>query len=205
MITLPTQEQMKNLPMPKLFEILGTDQKSGLSANEVKSRNSQFGFNEIPERHKNLLLLFMKKFWGISAWMIEAIAILSWCLHKRSDFYVAAGLLLVNAVIGFLQERRAQKVVKMLQSKLQIQTRALRDGKWRDLAARELVPGDIVRLRMGDFVPADLKIISGDISVDQSSLTGESKEKACTVGDEVYSASIVRQGEFQGLIVFTGV
>ncbi len=204
MITLPTKEQVKSLAMPEIIKTLGVNPSCGLSSSEAKTRSDQFGFNEIPEHKKNPFLVFAKKFWGPSAWMIEAIAILSLCLRKRSDFYVATGLLLINAVIGFLQERRAQNVVQMLKSKLQIQTRALRDGKWRDLPARELVPGDIVRLRMGDLVPADLKVVSGEISVDQSSLTGESKEKACVAGDEVYSASIVRQGEFQGIVVFTG-
>lgn len=205
MITLPTHDQMKNILMPQLFELLEANQNIGLSTDDVNSRSKQFGFNEIPEKPKNPFLLFFKKFWGPSAWMIEMIAVLSFFLHKQSDFYVATTLLFINALIGFIQEGRAQQVVKMLQSKLQIQTRVLRDGKWSDLPARELVPGDIVRLRMGDFVPADLKIISGDISVDQSSLTGESKEKSLSIGDEVYSASIVRQGEFQGLVVFTGI
>jgi plasma-membrane proton-efflux P-type ATPase len=205
MNTLPTLEQVKSLPIPKVFELLDTKQNSGLSSDEANVRAKQFGFNEIQEKQKNYLILFSKKFWGPSAWMIEAISVLSLLLHKRSDFYVAGALLLINAVIGVLQERRAEQVVKMLQSKLQIQTRTLRNGKWSDLPARELVPGDVVRLRMGDFVPADLKIISGDITVDQSSLTGESKEKSCTAGDEVYSASIVRQGEFEGLVAFTGI
>lgn len=205
MITLPTKEQMKSLAVPRILDALEVNKETGLASEEAKRRQGQFGFNEIPEKHNNSILAFAKKFWGPSAWMIEAIAMLSLCLGKQSDLYVATSLLIINAVIGFLQERRAQNVVKMLQSKLQIQTRALRDGKWRDLPARELVPGDIVRLRMGDLVPADLKIISGDISVDQSSLTGESKERACTAGDEIYSASIVRQGEFQGLVVFTGI
>lgn len=205
MIKLPTQDQIKTLSMPKTLELYGSDQARGLTSEEAKSRSKQFGFNEIKETHKNSLFIFLKKFWGLSAWMIEVIAVLSFCLHKLADFYVAAGLLFINAVIGFLQERRAAQVVKMLQSKLQIQTRALRNGTWGDLPARELVPGDIVRLRMGDFVPADLKIVSGDISVDQSALTGESKEKACTMGDEVYSSSIVRQGEFEGIVAFTGL
>ena len=205
MIAQPTQAQIKTFPMPKIFEALNADQTLGLTFADAKSRALQFGYNEIPEERKNLVLLFLKKFWGLSAWMIEGIGILSLSLHKHLDFFVAAGLLLVNAVIGFLQERRSQNVVQMLKSKLQLETRVLREGKWQDLEARELVPGDVVRLRMGDFVPADLKVISGDFSVDQSSLTGESNEKACTTGDEVYSASIVRQGEFQGLVVFTGV
>lgn len=205
MVMLPMQEKLKSLPMDQLFNSLSTNEKVGLSSNEAKSRLVQFGFNEIPEVHKSSFLLFAKKFWGPSAWMIEAIVILSLFLHKQSDSYVAMALLFINALIGFYQEKRAAQVVKMLQSKLQIQTHALRDGVWRDLPARELVPGDIVRLRMGDFVPADLKVISGDLSVDQSSLTGESKEKALTIGDEVYSASIVRQGELLGLVVFTGI
>jgi len=196
--------QLKNLPLPQLIERLGANQQTGLSANQVKSKLVEFGANEIPEKQTSILLGFLKKFWGLSAWMIEAIAILSLVLGKTADFYVAAGLLLLNAVIGFLQEWRAQNVVKMLKSKLQVQTRVLRDSRWHDVAARELVPGDIVRLRMGDFVPADLRVMSGDIRVDQSSLTGESKEQSKTVGDEVYSASIVRQGEFQGLVAFTG-
>jgi len=108
MITLPTQEQIKNLSMPKLFELLNVNQKGGLSLDEVKYRHRQFGLNEILEKRKNYLLLFLKKFWGPSAWMIEAIAILSLFLHKQSDFYVSSGLLLVNAVIGFFQERRAE-------------------------------------------------------------------------------------------------
>ncbi|MGZ3809114.1 MAG: plasma-membrane proton-efflux P-type ATPase [Bacteriovorax sp.] len=205
MITPPNQDQMKGLSVSQLIELLGSNQKLGLSSDEVISRTQQFGLNEIPEKRKNPFLQFLKKFWGPSAWMIGAIAALSLFLHKRFDFYVAAGLLVVNAVIGFLQERRAEQVVKMLQSKLQIQTRTLRDGKWSDLPARALVPGDIVRLRMGDFVPADLKIVSGDITIDQSSITGESAELARSVDDEVYSASIVRQGEFLGLVVLTGI
>jgi plasma-membrane proton-efflux P-type ATPase len=196
--------KLKNLAMPQILSTLNVDKDVGLSFDEAKRRLEHFGFNEIPEKRKNPFLLFAQKFWGASAWMIEAIAILSLSLHKRADFFVSAGLLVINAVIGFFFERRAQNVVKMLQSKLQIQSRVLRNGKWSDLAARELVPGDIVRLRMGDFVPADLKVISGDIRVDQSSLTGESKEKSRTAGDDVYSASIVRQGEFLGLVLFTG-
>ena len=195
---------VKELPLPQLIERLGTNEQTGLSADQVISRRSEAGWNEIPAKRKSAILLFLRKFWGLSAWMIEAIAILSLVLRKTADFYVAAGLLLANAVIGFLQERRAQHVVEMLKSKLQVQARVLRDGHWMDIPARELVPGDIVRLRMGDLIPADLRVLAGDIRVDQSSLTGESKEQTKTTGDEVYSASIVRQGEFQGLVVSTG-
>ena len=199
-----TQEQMINLSISEALKILGADEKNGLTSSEVDARVIRFGFNETPEKRQNLLLPLLRKFWGPSAWMIEGIALLSFFLRKQSDGYVASGLLVINAAIGFLQELRAQHVVKMLQARLQILTRVLRDGKWSDRPARELVPGDVVRLRMGDLVPADLKIVSGDISVDQSSLTGESKEAPRTVGNEIYSASIVRQGEMVGLVAFTG-
>ena len=138
--------------LPELLEFLDSDLKSGLTASDAKARTEQFGFNEITERAKHPLLKFMKKFWGPSAWMIEGIAALSLILGKHADAYIASGLLLVNAVISLLQETRAQQVVKMLQSKLQIEARVLRDGEWHNIPARELVPGDIVKLRMGDLV-----------------------------------------------------
>jgi H+-transporting ATPase len=200
-----TQTQIKNLSMPELVELLGTNSQIGLSSQAAKVKAVSLGFNEIPVKHKNLILLFIKKFWSLSAWMLEAIALLSFILKKWTDFYVVIFLLLLNAMISFLQERRAQKVVQMLQSKLQMQTRVLRDGIWCDLSARELVPGDIIRLRMGDLVPADLRIIDGTAQVDQSTLTGESKDVTKNVGDEVFSASIVRLGEFLGVVVFTGI
>lgn len=205
MIILPSQDQIKNLSVLNLSLMLGANQEQGLSLEEVKLRTKQFGLNVVPEKKKNFLFLFLKKFWTPSAWMIEIILILSLFLHKQVDFYVAGGLLLINAVIGTLQEVRAEQVVKMLQSKLQIQTRTLRDGSWQDISAQELVPGDIIRLRMGDFAPADLVIISGDVTVDQSALTGESEDKSYHVGNEIYSASIVRQGECQGLVAATGI
>ena len=203
MNTLPSQEQIKG-PLPSLVQFLDTNLNLGLTTSAAKARTEQFGFNEITERTRHPILQFIKKFWGPSAWMIEGIAALSLILGKHADAYIASGLLLVNAVIGFLQERRAQQVVKMLQSKLQIEARVLRDGEWRNIPARELVSGDVVKLRMGDLVPTDLKIVSGDISVDQSSLTGESQEQSLSSGDQVYSASIVRQGEFEGLVTLTG-
>lgn len=204
MIKLLSQDQVENFSLAQLFDQLNTNQSLGLSSDEALLRTKQFGFNEIPDKKKNSVLIFLKKFWSPSAWMIETIAMISLAIHKRSDFYVAVTLLLINALIGFFQESRAEKVVKMLQSKLQIQVRVLRDKKWIDLASRHLVPGDIVRLRMGDIVPADLKIISGVITVDQSSLTGESAELSRKEGDVIFSASIVRQGEFLGLVVLTG-
>ena len=108
--------------------------------------------------------------------MIELIAALSLVLHKLADFWVAVALLLVNALLSFFQEERASAAVAALRHELEVAARVLRDGAWRSLAARELVPGDVVRVRGGDFVPADLQLLDGELRVDQSALTGESRE-----------------------------
>ena len=120
--------------------------------------------------------------------MLEAIAALSWTLHRYADLVIAASLLALNAIIAFVQERRAEGVVDTLRRRLQVNARVLRDGHWQTLPARELVPGDVIRIRQGDVVPADIRLLSGTLSVDQSVLTGESQdaEKAadatCTQG-----------------------
>ena len=158
------------------IEQFNTNPSTGLSSGEVESRVKKYGYNEVPEKKTSALLKFLLKFWGLTAWMLELIIILSWFLHKHSDAYIVFGLLLFNAIIGFVQEHNAANAVEALKKKLQINVKLLRDGKWKTLAARELVPGDIIRIRIGDFVPADIKIIQGEIQIDQSALTGESLE-----------------------------
>ena len=117
---------------------------------------------------------FLAKFWGLSAWMLELIMGLSLILRKYSDFAVVSALLVVNAILSFAQERRAAGVVETLRRRLQVSARVRRDSNWQLIPARELVPGDIVRVRPGDIVPADVKLLSGVLGVDQSALTGES-------------------------------
>lgn len=137
--------------------------------------------------------------------MLELIIILSWFLHKHADAYIVLGLLLFNAVIGFVQEHNAANAVEALKKKLQINVKLLRDGVWKILAARELVPGDIIRIRIGDFVPADVKIIQGEISIDQSALTGESLEIEKKQEGIIFSGSIVTKGEATGIVTLTGI
>lgn len=153
-----------------------TDPAKGLNESEVESNRKEYGYNEVLENKSNALLKFLSRFWGLTAWMLEVIIILSWFLHKHSDAYIVLGLLLFNAVVGFVQENNAANAVEALRKKLQVNVKLLRDGTWKTLAARELVPGDIIRIRIGDFVPADVKIIQDEISIDQSALTGESLE-----------------------------
>lgn len=176
----------------------------GLTKAEVESRRKESGYNEVVEQHGHPIRKFLGKFWGVSAWMLELIIVLSAVLHKYSDLAVVSALLVVNAVLGFMQERRAAGVVDTLRKKLQVSARVLREANWLIVPARELVPGDIVRMRPGDIMPADVKLLSGMLRVDQSALTGESQEAEKASGDVLSSGSIIRRGEGNGVVILTG-
>ena len=148
--------------------------------------------------------MFLGKFWGLSAWMLELIMVLSAVLRKFSDLAVVGALLVVNAVLSFMQEHRAAGVVEALRRRLQVSARVLRDSSWQVIPARELVPGDIVRVRPGDIIPADVKLLAGALSIDQSALTGESKDVDKTPGSVLSSGSVVRRGEGNGVVMLTG-
>jgi plasma-membrane proton-efflux P-type ATPase len=156
----------------------------------------------VQKRHP--VLAFLGKFWGISAWMLEMIMVLSAVLGNYADLGVVAVLLVVNAVLSFTQESRAAGVVEALRRRLQVSARVRRDSSWQVIPARELVPGDIVRVRSGDIIPADVKLITGGLSVDQSALTGESKDADKAPGEALSSGSIVRRGEGNGVVMLTG-
>lgn len=183
---------------------LGTDRQRGLSSEEAASRLQRFGANEVPEKARHPVRLFLRHFWGLSAWMLELIALLSYLLGKQADFQVAVALLVVNAILGFVQEQRAAAAVALLRRRLDVQARALRDGSWSTVAARTLVKGDLVRVRAGDFVAADMQLVDGALKVDQSALTGESQELAVRVDGTLYSGSTVRDGEATAVITATG-
>ncbi len=176
----------------------------GLSNEEAKRLLEQYGPNEITEEHLNPLLLFLKKFWGPIAWMLEAALLLEWAFGKTINAVIIAFLLTFNAVLGFFHEQKAHGAVELLKKKLQVMARVLRDGSWVMMPARELVPGDYVRLRMGDFAPADMEIEEGHVDVDQSALTGESLPVEKSVKDTIYSGSIIRRGEVSGTVTATG-
>ncbi len=177
---------------------------SGLSQQEAQALLSQYGYNETVESKTPLWKMFFLKFWNISAWMLESIIILSLFLRNYSDAAVVAVFLIVNSVIVFMQDRKASDAVALLKKKLSIQVHVLRDGNWRTIPARELVPGDVIRLRRGDFVPADLELVEGRITVNQSSLTGESGNVSKKEKDGIYSGSVVTQGEATARVVSTG-
>jgi H+-transporting ATPase len=191
-------------PLEEVCSTLRADAQTGLSQAEAAARLGRIGPNEVLERKSHPLRDFAKKFWGLSAWMLELIMVLSWVLHKYSDLVIVSALLLVNAILSFAQERRASGVIDMLRRRLQVSARVRRDSAWQLIPARGLVPGDLVRLRAGDFVPADARTISGEVSVDQSALTGESLEADKHPGDLLYSGSVVRRGEATAIVILTG-
>ena len=167
-------------------------------------RRNECGYNEVALQEEHPLKKFFAKFWGLSAWMLELIMVLSAILAKYSDLAVVSGLLILNAVLSFMQEHRAAGVIQTLRRRLQVSARVRRDAAWQVIPARELVPGDIVSVRAGDIIPADVKLLSGLLSVDQSALTGESKDVEKAPGDVLPSGSVLRHGEGNGVVMLTG-
>jgi H+-transporting ATPase len=197
-------DALKSIPMADLFSKLEST-KDGLTAAEAAKRLTQYGPNEIAEKTENPLLKFLGYFWGPIPWMIEAAVILSAIVRHWLDFGVILLLLCTNAVVGFWEEHQAGSAIAALKSQLAVNARVRRDGKLLNPEIAELVPGDVVRMRLGDIVPADARLLAGDpIEVDQSALTGESLPVTCEPGTAVFSGSIVRQGETDAVIYATG-
>jgi H+-transporting ATPase len=190
--------------VPDTLASLQVNPETGLTHEEVDTRRKEHGYNEVPEQQGHPILRFLGKFWGVSAWMLELIIVLSAVLGKYSDFAVVSVLLVVNAVLGFMQERRAAGVVETLRRRLQVSARVRREASWQLIPARDLVPGDIVRVRPGDIIPADVKLLAGALSIDQSALTGESKDADKASGGVLSSGSVVRRGEGNGVVMLTG-
>ena len=198
------KDDLKSLPLPEVEKKLGSS-PDGLSQAEAQKRLTQYGPNEIEEKKTNPFLKFLTYFWGPIPWMIEAAVILSGMVRHWLDFFIILLLLVSNAVVGFWEEYQAGNAIAALKAKLAIKAKVKRDGKWITPAARELVPGDVIRVRLGDIVPADARLLAGDpVEVDQSALTGESLPAARKPGEAVFSGSIIRQGEIDAMVYATG-
>jgi H+-transporting ATPase len=198
------KDDLKTLPLPEVEKRLSAS-PDGLTQAEATKRLAKYGPNEIEEKKTNALLKFLKYFWGPIPWMIEVAVILSGVVQHWPDFFIILILLFANAIIGFWEERQAGNAIEALKAKLAIKSRVKRDGKWVTPPAKDLVPGDVIRLRLGDIVPADARLLDGDeLSVDQSALTGESLPASKKSGDAIFSGSIVRRGEISALVYATG-
>ncbi|MGA2904625.1 MAG: plasma-membrane proton-efflux P-type ATPase, partial [Candidatus Korobacteraceae bacterium] len=199
-----SKDDLKSVAMPELQKKLGSS-PDGLSQAEAQKRLTQYGPNEIAEKKTNPFLKFLTYFWGPIPWMIEGAVILSGIVRHWLDFFIILVLLCSNAVVGFWEEHQAGNAIAALKAKLAIKARVKRDGKWATPAAREVVPGDVIRLRLGDIVPADARLLAGDpVEVDQSALTGESLPATRKPGEAVFSGSIIRQGEIDAMVYATG-
>ncbi len=176
----------------------------GLSEAEAQRRLEQYGPNEIPERRSHSFLTLLSKFWGPIPWMLEATILLQVVLGKGDEAAIIGVLLGANALISFVEEGRAGKALELLRHRLTATARVLRDGVWHSTAAAGLVPGDVVHLRMGDLSPADIRIVEGDVLLDQSALTGESVAVEAGVGAMAYAAAMIRRGEATGEVIATG-
>jgi H+-transporting ATPase len=197
-------DDLKTLPIAEVQKRLDSS-PNGLTQAEAEKRLAKDGPNEISEKKDNAFLKFLTYFWGPIPWMIEVAVILSGIVKHWPDFFIILLLLMSNAVVAFWEERAAGNAIAALKAKLATKTRVKRDGKWVAPAARELVPGDVIQLRLGDIVPADARLLDGDpMSVDQSALTGESLPATRNPGDAVFSGSIVRRGQSNALVYGTG-
>jgi plasma-membrane proton-efflux P-type ATPase len=190
--------------IPDTLATLNVNPDTGLSHVDVDARRKESGYNEVAVTKTHPVRAFLKKFWGISAWMLELIMVLSAVLKNYADLAIVSGLLVINAALSFTQERRAAGVVEALRKRLQVSARVRRDSAWQVVPARELVPGDIVRVRPGDLIPADVKLLTGALTADESALTGESEDADKAPGAVLSSGSVVRQGEGNGVVMLTG-
>jgi H+-transporting ATPase len=196
--------ELAKRPLSEVQALLGF-QPEGLSGAEAGKRLERYGRNEIEEKKENPILKFLSYFWGPIPWMIEAAAVFSGLVRHWEDFIIILVLLLANGLIGFWEEHQAGNTIAALKAKLALKARVKRGGKWSEVPSGELVPGDLIRLRLGDIVPADARLLEGEpVEVDQSALTGESLPVSRSPGETVYSGSIVRRGEIEALVCGTG-
>ncbi len=177
----------------------------GLTQAEAERLLAQVGFNELAEEKTNPVLKFLSYLWGPIPWMIEVAALLSGLARHWEDLGIILTLLIVNAIVGFWEEFQAGNAIAALKEKLALNARVRRDGEWKSIPARLLVPGDLIRVRLGDIVPADAQLLDGEpLEVDQSALTGESLPVTRKPGETVYSGSIIKRGEANTRVGATG-
>ncbi|MCF6207322.1 MAG: HAD-IC family P-type ATPase, partial [Sulfurovum sp.] len=188
-------DESKDIQIPK-----------GLTQEEAEARLKQYGPNAIEEKEESWLHRLFRRFWGPIPWMIEVAAVLSAVAQRWEDLTIILILLFVNAVVDFYQESKALNAIEVLKKKLARKALVLRDGKWQLIDAALIVPGDIIKVKIGDIVPADAKLLGGGefLQIDQSALTGESLPVNKKAGDELYANTVVKQGEMVAEVTATG-
>jgi H+-transporting ATPase len=203
MSQLKNTSEYKELSVEETLKILNSSQ-NGLTEPEAIQRTQTYSFNEVVEKKINPLLAFLSRYWGPMPWLLELAIVLSCILKHYLEAGIIFSLLTINTVIGYVQSRGSQRSLESLKTRLAIQADVLRDGKWATMEARVIVPGDIISVGLGDIIPADAKLVSSELSIDQSILTGESLPVEAQPSALLYSGSIVKRGEAKCLVINTG-
>ena len=177
----------------------------GLTSEQARTRLRETGPNASPKESISPWRRLLEKFWAPVPWMLEAAIVLQLTLGERIEAAVVAVLVLFNAALGYFQESRAQSTLQALESRLALSASVLRDGAWTVLPAEQLVPGDVVKLSLGGIVPADARLLAGEVLLDQSMLTGESLPVEGTAGLTAYAGALIRRGEATAQVTATGV
>lgn len=196
-------DSYKQLSIEDTLELLHSTPQ-GLAEGEAQSRIARFGYNEVVEKRSRPALDFFSRFWGPVPWLLELTVALSLAIGHFLEAVIIFALLSTNAIIGFRRSRGAQKALTLLKKRLAIVAKVLRDGSWTTRGSREIVPGDTIAIGLGDVVPADAKIATGQLAVDQSALTGESLPVSVGESGIVYSSSMVKRGNATALVLNTG-
>ena len=177
---------------------------SGLTSEEAHSLATKVGPNAMPDTSVHPLRMALEKFWAPVPWMLEAAIVLELVLGKYVEAAIIGGLLVFNAALGLFQESRAQATLAALKSQLALNASVRRDGAWKTIPSAELVPGDVVKLSLGGVVAADVKLIEGEVLLDQSMLTGESVPIGASAGAQAYAGALIRRGEATAEVTATG-
>ncbi|KAL9550384.1 hypothetical protein MBANPS3_004753 [Mucor bainieri] len=212
--SIPPSEKTWKDEIPSDLEMyLDTEPLFGLTDTQVSERLAKFGKNELQEQKRSKIKHFLSFFTGAIAYLMEISIILTAVTQDWVDFGIILAMLIINALIGYSEESKADSAVAALKNSLALHTRCWRNGQLIEINATELVVGDVIVIRLGDIVPADVRLlgigatgeaIDGDLQIDQSALTGESLPIRKRKGDLVYSSSTVKQGQQLGIVVRTG-
>lgn len=198
-----TTADLRDAAIEDAYSALGAS-ANGLSEDEAKRRINESGYNELLEKQKNPFVDFLGRYWGPMPWLLELTMALSYIIGHYLEAVIVFALLTTNAIIGSHHTRSSQKALELLKRRLAIKAKILRNGEWVVKDAREIVPGDIIQVGLGDLVPADAKIAAGEVSVDQSALTGESLPVTAHQSGILYSSSMIKRGEAKALVLNTG-
>ena len=197
------KDEFKDISINEALEKLNSNIK-GLSEQEAAKNIEKYGYNEIREEKENYPLMFLKKFAGPVPLLLIVVIVISYILRNFNDMYIILALLFFNTIIAFYEEYRADLSIQALKQRLRSNARVLRSGSWKEVSSRDIVPGDIIRIRFGDIIPADVKIIDCDyLEIDESVITGESLPIAKKESEVAYAGAVVKVGEATCLVVRT--